>query len=191
MNFLDAALLKPRPLRKQFLKENNTWTTFDCQLWNWYFQRFPKVLIGNLPFVVQNSNLNCWEPFKGSRKFSLGTLYLWCRSFGFCKGSPKGSPEFKSSPRPNFSSAPLQLFVIILGVFRETRNENRNLGQGVRKHVFHWELCCRIQVGGNSAEAWHSLRFPTERSMSSIHACGLRGEVHPSNLFLRKFGYPG
>ena len=36
--------------------------------------------------------------------------------------------ELKSSPRLNFSSAPLQLFLIIFGVFGETRNENRNLG---------------------------------------------------------------
>ena len=51
---LDEALIELRSLRKQFLKGNHTRTTFDCQLWNWYFPRFPKVLTGNLPFVVQD-----------------------------------------------------------------------------------------------------------------------------------------
>ena len=40
--------------------------------------------------------------------------------------------SLKSSPRLNFSSAPLQLFLVILGVFGVTRNENRNLGIKVR-----------------------------------------------------------
>ena len=54
MAFLDEALMKRRSLRKQFLNENHKRTTFRSQLWNWHFPRFPKVLTGNLPFVVQD-----------------------------------------------------------------------------------------------------------------------------------------
>ena len=43
------------PLSPQaVLNENHTRTTLGCYLWNWYFLRFPKVLTGNLPFVVQD-----------------------------------------------------------------------------------------------------------------------------------------
>ena len=102
----------------------------------------------------QLSAANCeTDIFQGSRKFSLGTFYFWCRiqilvvenfskvpksshwepsicgagSLNSAKVLQKVPRELKSSPTLQFSSAPLQLFLIILGVFRETRNENRNL----------------------------------------------------------------
>ena len=66
-----------------------------------------------------------WETdnYKGSRKFSLGTFLLWCRIFGFRKGSPKGSPRSQKFPETWFLFSTSSTFSDHFGGFR--RNSKR------------------------------------------------------------------
>ena len=126
ITFFDGALMKRRSLRKQFLNENHTSTTLGCYLWNWYFLRFPKVLTGNLPFVVQDL---CWrwkfetrfpKVLTGNLPFVVQDLCILQR---FSKRFPKSSKVPQKVPRelfPGFSG----IFRIVI-LFWKTENKTK------------------------------------------------------------------